>query len=59
MSEYRWAWIVDESLPHRGTYGVIQGTEIVCTTNAEKNGYETAVRIARAMNLGLLLPDAS
>lgn len=52
MPEFEWTWFEDESLPHRGVYGVRRGSEEVCRTNAYKNGYERAKAIADALNRG-------
>lgn len=47
---YEWTWFEDELLPHRGIYGVRRGSEVVCRTNAHKDGYERAKAIADALN---------
>ena len=49
---YEWTWFEDETLPHGGVYGVHRGSEVVCRTNAYKDGYERAKAIAEALNRG-------
>ncbi len=51
-AEFSWDWLTDESLPHRGEYVVKQGDQVIARCGSLKANYETARRMADALNAG-------